>query len=322
MPMLSTERDGRVLVVRVDHPPHNFMNRKMVLELDRLTGLLERDPSLGAVLITGGPPDLFITHYDVAEILAGVEAVGPAPPPALGAAMLAGAGVVRRVPGLRALAERTPARGLLELRRLHDVFVRMGEMDKVFIAAINGNATGGGCELALACDLRYVADKEIRIGLPEMTLGFNPGAGGTQRLTRALGSARAIELMLEGRALSPREAAEVGLVQAVVDPARLLERSVQSAQRMARRAPLAVKGLKRAVYGGASSSLRRGLALERKWFVSQGGRPGAKRAMSVYAEEVERGGVPWADPAKIRRWQEGTAADLLSGEASESDGRR
>jgi enoyl-CoA hydratase len=322
MPMLSAERDGRVLIVRIDNPPHNFMNREMVLELDRLTRSLQRERSVGAVVITGGPPDLFITHYDVAEILAGVEAVGPAPPPALAAAMLAAAGAVRRIPGLRDLAERTPARGLLELHRLHDVLARMGGTDKVFIAAINGNATGGGCELALACDLRYAADKEIRIGLPEMTLGFNPGAGGTQRLTRALGSARAIELLLEGRALSPREAAEVGLVQAVVEPERLLERALEAAQRMARRAPLAVKGLKEVVYHGASSPLRRGLAVERKWFTSQGGRPGAKRAMSVYADQVERGAVPWADSAKIRRWQEGTAADLLSGEDSESEGRR
>jgi enoyl-CoA hydratase len=310
--MLSAERDGRVLVVRIQNPPHNFMNREMVIELDRLTRSLEHDRSVGAVVITGGPPDLFVTHYDVAEILAGVEAVGPAPPPAVGAAMLAVAGGIRRLPGLRRVAERTPARGLLELHRLHDVFDRMGAMDKVFIAAINGNATGGGCELSLACDLRYAADKQIRIGLPEMTLGFNPGGGGTQRLTRLLGTGRAIELMLEGRALSPREAAEVGLVQAVVEPQRLLHHAVEAAQRMARRAPLAVKGLKRAVYEGASSTLRRGLALERKWFVSQGGRPGPRRAMAAYSEQVERGGAPWADAEKIRSWQEGTGADLTA----------
>ncbi len=316
--MLQTERDGRVLIVRVDNPPLNFMNREMVVELDQLTRSLSRDRSLGAVVITGKPADLYITHYDVAEILDGVTGVGPAPPPAVASGMLAVAGGVRRVPGLRSLVHRTPFRGLLELRRLHDVFDRMNRMDKVFIAAINATATGGGCELSLACDLRYMADKEIRIGLPEMTIGFNPGAGGTQRLTRALGSGRALEMMLEGRTLSPREALEVGLVQQVVEPERLLEHAVAAAHRMGRRAPTAIRGLKRAVYEGGSSRLERGLATERKWFLAGGGKPGPKRAMATYTRQVADG-APWTDEEAMRSWQEGTAADLVSGEEPAKD---
>jgi enoyl-CoA hydratase len=316
--MLQAERDGRVLLVRVDNPPLNFMNREMVVELDRLTRGLRRDRSLGAVVITGKPADLYITHYDVAEILDGVTGVGPAPPPVLAAAILAVAGGVRRVPGLRSLIQRTPVRGLLELRRLHDVFDRMNRMDKVFIAAINATATGGGCELSLACDLRYMADREIRIGLPEMTLGFNPGAGGTQRLTRALGSGRALEMMLEGRTLSPHEALEVGLVQAVVEPERLLDHSLAAARRMARRAPIAIRGLKRAVYEGGSSRLERGLATERKWFLAEGGRPGSRRAMAAYTRQVASG-APWTNNEAIRAWQDGTAADLVSDEEPAQD---
>src|SRR5918996_4836620 len=211
MALLETERRGRVLVVRVDHPPHNFMTAAMVRELDALTRSLRRDGSVGAVVITGRPERLFVTHYDVAEILEGVERVGIATPPWLAGPMLRVAGLLRRIPGLRSAAERTPLRGLFELHRIHDVFLRMNRMDKVFIAAINGPATGGGCELALACDVRYMADAEIPIGLPEMTIGFNPGAGGTQRLSRVLGTGHALEMMLEGRTLSPREAAEAGL---------------------------------------------------------------------------------------------------------------
>jgi enoyl-CoA hydratase len=315
MAMLRTERVGRVLVVRVDHPPHNFMDRQMVAELDRLTRGLRRDRSVGSVVITGGPPDLFITHYDVAEILAGVEDVGVTPGPRTAGALLRVAGGIRRVPGLRAAAERTLLRGLFELHRLHDTFLRMNRLDKVVIAAINGPATGGGCELALACDLRYIADAKISIGLPEMTMGFNPGAGGTQRLSRAIGPGLALEAMLEGRTFAPAEALEAGLVHRVVDPQALLEQAMETAERLARRSPGSVRALKAAVYGGASSTLERGLAEERRQFMSVGGSEPARRAMAAYvAELTERNGAPWADPEAIRAWQQGSVADLAAAE--------
>jgi enoyl-CoA hydratase len=310
MAMLATERDGRVLTVLVDHPPHNFMTAEMVRDLDRLTRSLARDRSVGTVIFTGRPPDLFITHYDVGEILASIERVGVAAPPWLTGAMLRIAGSIRRIPGLGALAERSPLRGLFELYRIHDVFRRMNRMDKVFIAAINGPATGGGCELALACDVRYMADAKISIGLPEMTVGFNPGAGGTQRLSRVLGTGRALEMMLEGRTLSPREAADIGLVHRLVAPDRLRAEATETGRRLARRSPQSIRALKRAVYDGASLSLARGLGVERKWFMAAAGTEPSKRAMAAYTEEVAKLGPTWADRETILAWQEGTAADL------------
>src|SRR5512138_1158241 len=115
MSMLETERRGRVLVVSVDHPPHNFMNAEMVRELERLVRSLDGDRSVGAVVITGKPDDLYITHYDVGEILASVRRAGIAAPPWLTAIVLRIAGWVRRVPGLRDLAERTPLAAVFEL---------------------------------------------------------------------------------------------------------------------------------------------------------------------------------------------------------------
>ena len=97
----------------------------------------------------------------------------------------------------------------------------MQRMDKVFIASINGPALGGACEISLACDLRYMAEAADRFGLPEMTLGFCPGAGGTQRLSQILGPSRALEMILEARALTPAEARELGLVHRVVPDADL-----------------------------------------------------------------------------------------------------
>src|SRR5919204_450474 len=139
----------------------------------------------------------------------------------------------------------------------------MVRMDKVFIAAINGMATGGGCELTLACDIRIMAEGDFLIGLPETSVGIIPGAGGTQRMARALGPAKAIELILEARPLPPDEALEVGLVHRLARPERLLEEAQATATRLARRSPASVAAAKRAVYEGGSMPLPAGLQLER-----------------------------------------------------------
>jgi enoyl-CoA hydratase/carnithine racemase len=297
-------------VVRVDNPPNNFMNRGMVRELDELTRSLEGDESVGAVVITGKPERLYITHYDVAEILSGVRDVGVAPSPALASGLLRVAGAVKRVPGLRDAAARTPVRGLLELHLVHDVFLRMNRSDKVYIAAINGPATGGGCEISLACDLRYMADEDFHIGLPEMTIGFNPGAGGTQRLTRLLGTGRALEMMLEGRTLDPSKAEEAGLVNRVLPLGQLEAETIATAERLARRPAAAIRGLKRSVYEGSAGSLEQGLAAERKWFMSEAGLDQSMKAMEAFVAEVERtGGSPWVTEEGLRPWQEGTASE-------------
>ncbi len=310
---IDVEREGRVETWRIDYPPHNFMSREMVAELDSLVRAAERNRSLGAVVITGAKPGLFVTHYDIAEILAGIEGVGLEVSPAAADASLRTVGGLTRLPQARSRLKRTPASGLIELHELHDLFSRLGRLDQVVIAAIGGPAGGGGCELALACDLRYMADDAERIGLPEMTLGFPPGAGGTQRLARIIGPGRALELILEGRPLAPEHALDVGLVHRVVPSGRLLDTALETAERMARRAPGSVTALKRAVYEGSSAPLPAGLARERKWFLSAASRPAAVRALRAYLEDLERTGVPgWSDEEALVAWREGTRVDLVA----------
>jgi enoyl-CoA hydratase/carnithine racemase len=302
----------RVLTIRFDNPPHNFMNRVMVAELDDLLEDIDGDRSIGAVVLTGKPDGLFITHYDVEEILAGSEGVGRSISAGVAGASLQTVGQLSRIPGAGEALKRTPAAGMVELRRIHDAFLRMQRMDKVFIAALNGSALGGACELSLACDIRYMAEGARGIGQPEVLLGFPPGAGGTQRLTRAIGASRALEMILEGRPLTPSEAHEVGLVHRVVPDERLMDEAMACGRRMARRSPFSVAAAKRAVLEGSGGSLPAGLAQERKWFLAAVSQPAAIRAMRAYVERARSDGPPLTDEEALERWLDGTAVDLVS----------
>ena len=129
------------------------------------------------------------------------------------------------------------------------------------IAAINGPALGGGCEVALGCDLRWAVEGAV-LGFPEVTRGIIPGAGGTQRLPRLIGSSRALRLIATGERIDAREAERLGLVDAVTPPDRLLVAVGEAAQVIAANAPLAVRAAKRAVHAAASVGLDAGLDLE------------------------------------------------------------
>ena len=312
MPTFDTERDGRVLVVRFDNPPRNFMDGRMVDELTALVRSLRRDRGTGAVVLTGRPDDLFITHYDMAELLASAEQSAFELTPGTARASYRALTGVARLPGARGAMRKSPAAGVLDLQATQDLFRALERLDKVAVAAINGQAISIGCELALACDVRYIADDGRAIGLPEVTIGVLPGAGGAQRLARAVGRARALELLLEATLLTPHDALAAGLVHRVVPHDELLGEAVETAHRLARRAPLSVAAAKRAVLDGASRPLAEGLALERSWFMAALSRPVARRAMRRYVEDAARiGHAPWEDAAARADWQDGAVVDLV-----------
>ena len=307
------ERDGRVLIVRFEHPPRNFMDRLMVAELTGLVRSVARDRTLGAVVLTGKPDDLFVTHYDVGELLANAEQSAFELSPVTAKASYRALAGLARVPGMGGALRRTPAGGVLDLTAIQALFRGIERLDKAVVAAVNGQALSIGCELALACDVRYMADDARAIGLPEITLGILPGAGGGQRLARTVGSARALELILEATLLTPEQALEIGLVHRVVPHAQLLDEALATAHRLARRAPVSVAAAKRAVLDGASRQLDDGLALERNWFMTALSRPSARRGLRRYVEETARiGHVPWEDAQEREHWQGGTAVDLLA----------
>jgi enoyl-CoA hydratase/carnithine racemase len=141
-------------------------------------------------------------------------------------------------------------------------FKRMAAAPQVFIAHINGHAMGGGLELTLACDLRYANQGSYRMGTPEVKLGLLPGNGGTQRLTRLIGAARAMELLITGRAIKPDEALQIGLVSALYPPEEAEAKVREQAERFASGPTLALAAIKRCVHEGGQLPLDEGLALE------------------------------------------------------------
>ncbi|HUF51921.1 MAG TPA: enoyl-CoA hydratase-related protein [Longimicrobiales bacterium] len=155
-------------------------------------------------------------------------------------------------------------RAAMQGRRIFD---EIAAYPKPTIAMINGFALGGGCELAMACDIR-IAARSARLGQPEIKLGIIPGGGGTQRLPRLVGAGRALRLILTGESIDGEEAARIGLVDLLVDDAELQTRTMQLAQTMAAYSPVALRLAKAAVNAAYEAPLSAGLALERELFIT------------------------------------------------------
>jgi enoyl-CoA hydratase len=219
---------GRVAHLELVNPPLNLVTAELLAELDAALATLEAaDPGdVRAVVVTGSGERAFSAGSHVGEFEA------------------------TRGPGGR-------ERLAFEAR----VATRLADLPMPTIAAIEGNALGGGLELALACDLR-VASERARLGLPEVRLAVIPGAGGTQRLPRVVGTARARELILTGRVLSAAEALAIGLVHEVVPAGMAVERARGIGAEIAERGPLAVREAKRLVALASETDLDAGLAAE------------------------------------------------------------
>jgi len=230
MKFWTTDRRGVVEIVTFSNPPHNYLNKPVIDELEQLVAEW-RDPAIRAIVIQSSHEDAgFFTQYSVEELN------GLASDPAV--SRYAGA-LVR---GYKA------------------IFDQMMALPKVIIAAMNGDAMGGGFELTLACDLRIGQNGDFRYGNPEVRAGVVPGAGGTQRVTRLVGLARALDWVLRGRIVRPEVALDLGLVHEVVDdaPARALE----LAEEIASLPPMSVANAKRALYLGADTNLQAAFEIE------------------------------------------------------------
>jgi enoyl-CoA hydratase len=242
MPQLAVEREDGVAVVTITNPPMGYLDSATVPELEAVTQELEADASVRAIVLTGGLPGVFIRHYSVVE-LEGLSRV------------------LRERQTVIDIEQRVPERAL------DVVFRRIETMPKPVIAAINGLAMGGGFELTLACDIRVAEEGDYQMGLPEVNIGILPGAGGTQKLARLVGMARALEMTLRGRTVSPKEAFELGIVQELAPAGSALIHAKALARDFADKPPLSVAHIKRLVRMTPETPLADGLALERTLFM-------------------------------------------------------
>ena len=222
--------EENIAVVRLDRPPVNALNVQLQNELGDAFEEIRTMNHVGAVIITGSGDKAF---------MAGAE--------------------------IKMLSEMGQEEALRMSESTQYVFNMIQAFDRVVIAAVNGLALGGGCELALACDMR-VADETAVLGFPEVGLGLFPGAGGTQRLTRLVGMGKAKELILTGDPIDAAEAKEIGLVERLVSQGDAVTEARKIAKRILLRGPVAVAKAKEAINEGINMPMKGGLKIEAQLF--------------------------------------------------------
>jgi enoyl-CoA hydratase/carnithine racemase len=264
---LHTEDQGPVVVAHVDGGPLGLFGNDIAEQLDALVDRADADPDIHAVVFTGTHPGRFVSHAEVRWLQEGGAAV-----PSVGvkgASTLAHvARGVNRTGGLRGALGKTPLWPAVQLERVHQTFLKMNRSGVIFIAALNGSALGLGAEFSWANDLRIMAEGDYFIGQPEILLGIMPGGGGTQRLTRLVGTHKSLVAILDGKPFTSAQALEIGAVDDVVAPERLLERAIELAEYLGSRPKASRAAIKRAVYFGGSTTLEEGLHIERSEFLA------------------------------------------------------
>jgi enoyl-CoA hydratase/carnithine racemase len=305
---LTLTQTGRVLTATFDDPPNHYLSLRLIKDLDRLTRAADRDPSVGAVILTG-TGQKFVSHAEPEQVSQFFETSAPPIPSGLARWSIRMNNAAMRLPAVRALTEKRGGgwgSGIVYSALLKRTVTRMNRSSVVYIAAINGAALGGGFELALFCDLRLAADSEhVQIGLIEILAGLIPGGGGSQRLPGIIGIAAALEHMLEGRPMTARQALDAGLVHRVVPAHRLTADTQATAERIAHRTPYAVAALKRAVYFGGHRPLSSALDFELAQFISTGRNPHKRAIATKFREDIDRlGDSPFV--ADIEPWIAGT----------------
>jgi enoyl-CoA hydratase len=232
-PFVITGRSNSFQIIRLNRPDKlNALSREMILDLSEIFRNIESQPDLRAVILTGTGDKAFCAGTDLTELTKLDE------------------------DRAREISER----GQALCNQIESCGVPV-------IAAINGIAAGGGCELALACHIR-IASTEASFSLPETKLGLIPGYGGTQRLAREIGNGRALEMMLTGRTIEAKEALQFGLINHIVPAAELPAQAESLAHEISKLAPLAIRACLAAVIQGNDLPLAEGLALETKLFAS------------------------------------------------------
>jgi enoyl-CoA hydratase len=243
------EAQGPIAVLTVDHAPANALSNQVLDEIGEALDAAEADPAVRCLVFTGAGDRFFIAGADIKEFLS-------TPDDRVGERTLKGQAIT----------------------------LRLEAMPKVVIMAINGFCLGGGCELAMAGDIRIAAENAV-FGQPEIKLGIIPGFGGTQRFPRLVGRSAAMELLFSGDNIDSTTALALGLVTRVVPADGLMAEARRTAEKLAASAPLAVAAIKRAVAAGIDQPIERALDIERKEFVGVRLTEDAREGITAFIEK-------------------------------------
>ncbi len=240
------EKQGHVGIVTINHPPANTWNWATMEEFEEAVNEVENDREIRAVVLTGAGEKCFSAGFDVSDA---------------------------------ANAHKTSPKG-------RSLWTRFDRLDKPTIAAINGHALGGGLEIALSCHFRIMADSpKAMLGLTELNLGIIPGWGGTQRLSRVVGRAKALEMILFSKTVNAHEALEIGLVNSISQPEKLMADALALAQKLAERPPIAVSSVLRAMTAGQYEGMEAGLKSEDDGAVRVGASKDRQEGFKAFLEK-------------------------------------
>ena len=254
MAFVTLEQKGNIGLITMNRPEAlNALNDQVIRELDAVLDEVEAREDIYVAVLTGAGRS-FVAGADIGQMS-------------------------------ELTAAQAKAFGALGNR----VFLKLEQLTKPTIAAVNGFALGGGCELAMACDIRLASEK-AKFGQPETGLGITPGFGGTQRLPRIVGSARAMELILTARNISAAEALEMGLVSHVYSPEELLDKAMELAQAIAANAQVAVRQSKAAIRRGLQTDMATGVAYESEAFALCFATEDQKDAMRAFVNKEKLAG--------------------------------
>ena len=249
-PVLQVEKTDGYAVITINNPPMNVISNQVFKELDEVFLNLKEDADVNAVILTGQGEKVFAAGADIKEF-----------------PLLIGQSGIQET--------------FLET---HAILHRIDQFEKPVIAMLNGLTLGGGCELVLCCDIR-IAEEHVQIGLPEITLGLFPGGGGTQRLPRLIGEARAKEMMFTGEPVTAEKAEKIGLVNRVTASGEGMETARKMAKRMGRFSLPALSFIKQAVDRGLELPLGEGTDLEAVLFEEVFQTADAKEGVKAFIEK-------------------------------------
>jgi len=245
---ITVEKEGNIGIITLNRPPTNAVNFALLEDMEKALNQFEADKEVRALIITGAGEKGFSAGFDVTEAARAAE-----------------------------IGDKGRA-----------LYTRIERFPKPVVAAINGYALGGGCELAMACHFRIMVNAEkAKIGCPEVNLGIIPGWGGTQRMPRLIGKTRALDMLIFGKRINAPEALEIGLINKVSQPGELMKDAKEFAGRLAKQAPIAVKCILDSVNRGLETTIDEGLKIEGKNLNEVSGTEDAIEGMTAFMQKRE-----------------------------------